>query len=259
MKTFEFDGEKYRKASALQKEWGTKIISKLNLTGSETILDLGCGDGILTEKLAQLVPKGKVIGIDASQGMIEIAKELKRNNLIFKVMNINKINFKNEFDLIFSNSTLHWIKDHEKLITNCFEALKPNGMIRFNFAGKRNISHFSKVIREVMGYLKYKKYFTNYEWPWYMPNINEYKNLINRFNFRGVKVWEENADRYYQEFDEIMKWIDQPVIVPFLKCVDEKDKKEFRDTVVKKIIEETSQKDGTYFETFRRIHVFARK
>jgi trans-aconitate methyltransferase len=50
-----------------------------------------------------------------------------------------------EFD---GESTLHWIKDHKKLITNCFEALKLNGIIRFNFAGKGNSSDFSKVIRD---------------------------------------------------------------------------------------------------------------
>ena len=77
MGNFEFDGQKYKKASAHQKEWGTRIISELCLTGEETILDLGCGDGVLTKQLADMVPRGKVLGIDASVGMIETAKELE--------------------------------------------------------------------------------------------------------------------------------------------------------------------------------------
>ena len=61
MNTFEFDGEKYKKASKHQKEWGNSLISELSLNGNEQILDLGCGDGSLTEQLAQLVPNGKDI------------------------------------------------------------------------------------------------------------------------------------------------------------------------------------------------------
>jgi trans-aconitate 2-methyltransferase len=54
----EFDGRKYEKASSHQKQWGNKIISEFRLAGNETILDLGCGDGKLTENLADLVPDG---------------------------------------------------------------------------------------------------------------------------------------------------------------------------------------------------------
>lgn len=69
----EFDGKKYAEASAHQKEWGMKLIQELSISGSERILDLGCGDGALTSQLAALT-QGTVIGIDASQGMIETAR-----------------------------------------------------------------------------------------------------------------------------------------------------------------------------------------
>lgn len=107
MGTFDFDGEKYKKASKHQKEWGNTLIANLNLTGNEAILDLGCGDGVLTEKLSLLVPNGYVLGIDASLGMIETAKKCKHNNLSFKHMDINSMDFNNEFDVIFSNAALH--------------------------------------------------------------------------------------------------------------------------------------------------------
>jgi trans-aconitate 2-methyltransferase len=68
--THEFDGEKYESASSHQKEWGTKLIKELDLRGTERILDLGCGDGTLTVELSKLVPRGKVVGIDASQGSL---------------------------------------------------------------------------------------------------------------------------------------------------------------------------------------------
>jgi len=55
------------------------------------------------------------------------------------------------------------------------------------------------------------------------------------------------------------KWVDQPSIVPFLKCVDDVDKQPFRNAVVEQMVKETIRPDGTCFETFRRINVFAKK
>lgn len=112
MEKFEFDGQKYKNASTHQKEWGTRIIAELNVKGTESILDLGCGDGVLTKQLADLVPNGKVLGIDASEGMIKTAKELEGFNLSFTCLNMNEMEFDNDFDIIFSNATLHWVKDH---------------------------------------------------------------------------------------------------------------------------------------------------
>ena len=68
--THEFNGRKYEKASTHQKEWGAKLIAELELRGRERVLDLGCGDGVLTVQITDLVPRGEVVGIDASRGMI---------------------------------------------------------------------------------------------------------------------------------------------------------------------------------------------
>ncbi|MDD4170144.1 MAG: methyltransferase domain-containing protein [Desulfotomaculaceae bacterium] len=259
MGNFEFDGQKYKAASGLQKEWGTRIIAELSITGSETILDLGCGDGILTKKLANLVPEGKVLGIDASKGMIETAKELEGYNLSFAVQDINDLPFSNEFDLIFSNAALHWVKNHEMLLHNCYRALKSGGVIRFNFAGDGNCSNFYEIVHEVMNYPSYRTDFNDFVWPWFMPRIREYEKLLNHQEFKELRCWEENADRNFKTKDDMVKWIDQPSIVPFLEFLPKEKQSGFRDEVVNRMVDKTIQPDGTCFETFRRINVFARK
>jgi len=163
MYTFEFDGEKYKKASKHQKEWGNSLIGELTLKGHETILDLGCGDGRLTEQLAQLVPNGSVLGTDGSAGMIETVKQRSRHNLVFTQMDINMIHFHNEFNVIFSNATLHWIKDHKKLLYNSFMALKEGGILLWDFAGDGNCSNFYAVVQEKIQDENYKPYFNNFE------------------------------------------------------------------------------------------------
>ena len=259
MKTFEFDANKYKVASTHQKEWGKRIISEMSIKGNESILDLGCGDGVLTKDLAELVPNGTVVGIDASENMIKKAKESQANNLTFIVMDIDAINFKNEFDIIFSNATLHWIKDHIRLLSNCYDSLKPSGIIRFNFAGDGNCSNFNAIVQQAMIFPEFKRYFENFIWPWFMPKIDDYNRLIQSNNFTEIKTWEENTDRYFATADDMTKWIDQPSLVPFLKVIGDKDKTSFRDMVVDQMIQKTKQPDGRCFETFRRINIFARK
>jgi trans-aconitate methyltransferase len=240
---FEFDGEKYKKASSHQKEWGKRIISELKLQGDERILDLGCGDGTVTAQLSQCVKNGFVLGIDASKGMIDTAD----------------MNFNNEFDLIFSNATLHWIKDHSRLMDNCKRALKKGGLIRFNFAAHGNCIHFFKIIRETMALNRYTQYFNKFEWPWFMPEMDDYTRLVEKCCFSEILVWGENADRYFPDAESMAGWIDQPSLVPFLKYVPQNVKEGFRDRVVSKMLESTGQENGTFFETFRRINVYAVK
>jgi trans-aconitate 2-methyltransferase len=256
---FEFDGEKYRKASAHQKEWGQKIISEFTFKGDEHILDLGSGDGVLTTFLADLVPKGYVLGIDSSQGMIDTAKQQQKQNLQFKLIDINEINFAPEFDLIFSNATLHWIKNHSSLLNNVYRALKPDGKVRFNFAAEGNCSNFFRVVRDVMADEQFSHFFIDFEWPWYMPAAAQYEDLVCAILFREFRVWYENADRYFPDAAALTGWVDQPSIVPFLKCLDDAHKKQFRDIVVSRMIRETLQTDGTCFETFRRMNLLAVK
>lgn len=258
--SFEFDGDKYKKASAHQKEWANKILGELHFVGNEIILDLGCGDGVITNQLAEMVPNGEVLGIDASEGMIQTAeKDKKYKNVTFELKNINEINYKNHFDFIFSNATLHWVLNHKKLLKNTYQALRNGGAIRFNFAGEGNCSFFYKVIRQAMADPNLKKYFKNFSWPWFMPNIDTYKELADEAEFSEIEIWGENADRYFANSEAMIKWIDQPSIVPFLKCIPDTKKQNFRNYVVEQMVKETKQENGTCFETFRRINIRAEK
>lgn len=255
----EFDGNKYKAASAHQKEWGAKLIQERSISGTERILDLGCGDGVLTSQLAALTPQGTVIGIDASHGMIDAAKTHLADNLSFEVSDINNLNFDNEFDIIFSNATLHWIKNHQSLLGNVLRALKSGGIFKFNFAGDGNCANFFSVVKEATEHPPFACYFSDFEWPWYMPTIEEYELLVRSIPFTESRVCGENADRFFADKETMIKWIDQPSLVPFMKLVPDEHKEDFRQFVIERMIQKTCQADGRCFETFRRINVVAKK
>ncbi|MBS7008591.1 MAG: methyltransferase domain-containing protein [Anaerostipes sp.] len=259
MDTYEFNGEKYKKASRHQKEWGTRLISSLNLDGNEAVLDLGCGDGILTEQLSLLVPDGRAVGIDASAGMINTARKLQKENLQFIHMNIADMSFEEEFDIIFSNAALHWVKDHRHLLKCSYAALKPGGKIIWNFAGSGNCSDFFEAIRRISETQQFKPYFSSFEWPWYMPSKTEYEGLMNQTEFICTEITEENADRYFMNTEEMIRWIDQPSIVPFIERIPEGLKEDYRNKVIEASLRTALQPDGTCFQPFRRLRVSACK
>ena len=259
MKTYEFDGEKYKLASAPQKEWGQSLISEISLKGTERILDLGCGDGYLTEQLAQLVPNGMVLGIDASVGMIQTAKKICRDNLAFVHMDMNNLHFSDEFDIIFSNAALHWVKDHDQLLKNSLAALKADGILLWSFGGEGNCSNFLSVIQKKITENNYIEFFKDFEMPWFMPSKSHYTELMSNIGFSHFTITEVNWDRFFPTSDNMIKWIDQPSIVPFIECIPDTLKSTFRKEVIEEMLERTQQPDGTCFETFRRLQVYAQK
>ena len=199
-----------------------------------------------------------MIGIDSSPSMIAQARKLEGRNIQFELLDIDRLDLTDEFDLAFSNAALHWVKDHDRLLDNVRQALVDGGKVRFNFAADGNCSNFFAVGREVAALPRYRSYFEHMVWPWYMPTVHDYEKLVERKGFSSYRVWGENADRYFIK-DELVRWIDQPSLVPFLALVDEHDKKAFRDEVVASMVERTRASDGQYFETFRRINLFAVK
>ncbi len=256
----EFDGRKYEQASVgLQWEWGAKLIAELGLEGGERVLDLGCGDGALTLRIAGLLPRGSVLGVDASTGMIEAARSKARDNLEFRLADINEIDFDSEFDAVFSNATLHWIKDHRALLTRVRRALGDGGRLRFNFGGDGNCATFIRVVREAMTLPEYNAAFAAFEWPWYMPSVEEYSALAETSGLNSVRVWGENADRFFPDTEAMIRWIDQPSLVPFLPHLPAAQRESFRGFVIARMVAETRQAGGRCFESFRRINLAARK
>ena len=167
--------------------------------------------------------------------------------------------FKNEFDIIYSNAALHWVKNHNRLLEKSYAALKNQGVILWEFGGDGNCSNFFNVVRNKIKEDKYVQYFSDFEWPWFMPTKIQYEELISSIGFTAITVEEINKDKYFSSSDAIINWIDQPSIVPFLEQVPHELKTSIRDEIIKEMLNRTQQQDGTYFETFRRIKVYAEK
>ena len=114
---------------------GGAILGWLQPVAGEDILDIGCGDGALTEQIAQF---GAVVqGIDFSAPMVEAAQ---KRGLHATVMDATQMDFKQKFDAVFSNAALHWIHDQPALLHKVAQSLKPNGRFVAEMGGHGNIA-----------------------------------------------------------------------------------------------------------------------
>ena len=167
-KTLSWDAELYQNSSSLQFELGLMGIKKLNPKGSEKILEIGCGNAMITIELAKRNPNGTITAIEVSEEMISQAKfNISKTNLS-NIKLIHKdaiqIDFKDKFDAIFSNSAIHWIKNLELMYEKIYNALRQNGRIMIQ-TGLRSINSVVKTIYKLVSLKKYQNGLSDFKNP----------------------------------------------------------------------------------------------
>lgn len=162
-------------------QFGKDLIEILAPEKEEDILDIGCGTGDLTNTISTY--ESNVRGIDKSENMIVQATE-KYPHIDFKVEDVLKLEYEHEFDAVFSNATLHWVKEPEKALQCIHRSLKPGGRFVAEFGGKGNVQI---IIAEIIHQLKMEGIDTSPEqFPWYFPSIGEYSSVMEQIGFKVV-------------------------------------------------------------------------
>ena len=158
------------------------VLELLDAKSGERILDLGCGTGHLTAKIAET--GAHVVGIDRSPEMIRQAKE-KYPSLRFEVMDAREIQLDGNFDAVFSNATLHWIKESERVIAGIRKLLRPSGRFVAEFGGKGNTGEFLKALQHAWANLGLANPAPH---PWYFPSLAEYTGLLEQHGFEVTQA-----------------------------------------------------------------------
>jgi trans-aconitate 2-methyltransferase len=163
----EWDASSYHKVSAPQTEWGRKVLSRLTLHGNERVIDAGCGTGRLTAELVTRLPHGRLIAIDRSWNMLLTARANLRpdfgSRVAFARVELPLMPFSGWADLVFSTATFHWVRDHEALFANLWNALKPGGRLFAQCGGGPNLARAHALAEQVMQREPFAQFFE--DWP----------------------------------------------------------------------------------------------
>ena len=245
--------ELYNEKHSYVYQYGENLIKLLDPKENQRILDLGCGSGQLTSKINGFAKE--TIGIDKSADMIADAKT-KFPNIEFKVGDAGNFKFDEKFDSIFSNATLHWVKDYKGAIKCMYENLNSNGKIVLEFGGKGNIQTIVNELRNSLRKRGYDKQ-SNLKL-WYFPSIGEYSSELESVGFRVL--FAEHYDRPTELSDEnsgIKDWISM-FADSFFIGVSENHREEIKNEVKEKT-KEKCLINGKWFADYKRIRIVAIK
>jgi len=166
-----WDAELYEARHNFVWRLGEGVVELLAPRAGERILDLGCGPGQLTKKIAE--SGAEVVGLDASPEMIGQARQ-NYPELRFVLQDAASMQFENEFDAVFSNAALHWMLDPAAVVSAVARALRPDGRFVLEMGGKGNIRTIVETLQRVVA--KYR----NGPLPsrQYYPSIGEYTGIL---------------------------------------------------------------------------------
>lgn len=176
---------RYEKDSTVQRNASGLLIELLRIGPRDDVLDLGCGTGGITEKIAAMTA-GKVLGIDPSEGMVREARTKHiGNNLSFERRTAEDFSYPGQFDIVLSNSSFQWFCDPSKAVGNCFESLRRNGRMGIQApATNAFCPNFLDGVERVKKDPGTSGIFSHFKSPWlFLENASDYEKFFIKAGF----------------------------------------------------------------------------
>ncbi len=246
-KTYSWNPADYAKNSTNQYAWAKELIPKLGLCGNESLLDIGCGDGKVTAEIARCLPDGSVVGVDNSPEMVKLAQSTfpaeQYPNLHFEVMDARNLTFDNQFDIAFSNATLHWILDQKAALAGVKRSLKPHGRVLFQMAGKRNAADVLAILGEMLHEPTWSGFFEGFRFPYAFLDAEEYRGLLLEAGLVPLRVETFPRDMKFSSAEGMAGWV-RTTWLPFTERVPPELRCEFVGGIVDRYFSRYPPDDG---------------
>jgi trans-aconitate 2-methyltransferase len=238
-----WDAGRYQTRHSYVYAYGESLIVLLEAQAGEKILDLGCGSGQLTARIAET--GAEVMGVDRSPEMVAEARA-NFPSLRFEIADAANFDFENRFDAIFSNAVLHWVKDAEGSVRSMARSLRVGGRMVVEMGGKGNVREVIAAVREVAGPV---------EIPWAFHSVAEYTTLLERHGFEiGLATLFDRPTAVAGE-DGLDDWL-MMFAGPMLDRFGDRAPQMRRE--VADILRPKLYRDGAWMLDYRRLRVIAK-
>jgi len=216
-----------------------------------SVLDLGCGTGELTRKLADALPGSKVLGIDAAAEMLTDAAAFANNNLRFEQKTIEtQLESGKKFDLIFSNAAIQWVENHQQLIPKIIAAINPGGQLAMQLPDQHN-NLTNQILNQLADEAPFKTELLNWKWNSPVLAIDAYSKLLFEHGSQSMVVFEKVYPLILKDADALFDWVSGTALLPYLERLPEDLKPQFVNTFKKRLHLEFPE--IPVFYPFRRI------
>ena len=170
-----WSARRYAKTAHFVPELGAAVLDLLAPYPGERVLDLGCGDGVLTERI--VASGAAVVAVDAAPDMVAAACA---RGIDARVMRGQDLTFEREFDAVFSNAALHWMRPPEAVLSGVRRALKPGGRFVGEMGGHNNTAAIIVALSAVLGRRGRDAHQLS---PWYFPSAGAYREKLEAAGF----------------------------------------------------------------------------
>ena len=234
--------ETYSKSARFVSDLGEPLLILLDPKPGEMILDLGCGDGALTDKITAAA--SSVIGVDLSLAFLRAARA---RGLTVALMDAQQLSLKRQFDAVFSNAALHWMKRPNLVVEGVANCLKPGGRFVGEFGGKGNVEAIRAALHSALRTRGIDPWSAD---PWYYPSAEEYSGLLRQFGFTPGYI--ELIPRPTKLPGDIRAWL-EVFAQPFTNAVTGTEKFNLLDEVRDMLAPTLRKADGSWYADYVRL------
>jgi trans-aconitate 2-methyltransferase len=226
----DWNAGRYHDLSSPQQTWGRRVLERLPLSGTEHILDLGCGTGRVTEEIYRRLPNGRLVALDRSDAMIEAAQlwlcEHAPGAAVVQADGA-ALPFRRAFDAVFSTATFHWIPDHAALFRSIITALKPGGRLVAQCGGGPNLAVLRARADRLRADPRFWSFFDDWTEPWYYADVESTKRRLAAAGFIESDVSLEEAPTPFAGAAIFQEFIATVCVRPHVDRLPPRERKTF--------------------------------